>query len=208
MLESSSLSYAYPEGPELKFPDFSVSSDGRLLIIGESGSGKTTLLQILAGILPPDSGEVKVAHQSLYRMSRAQRDRFRGRQIGLVFQKSLFIQSLTVSQNLQAAAYFAGKTLKNGREVDLLKRLNILDKKASLPQNLSVGEQQRAGIALALINQPQLILADEPTSALDDVHAKAVYELLTEEASRLESALVIVTHDQRLKDKIQQTISI
>lgn len=208
MLESSSLTYKYPEGPAMAFPDFTVSSNGRLLIIGKSGSGKTTLLQILAGILPPDSGEVQVADQHLYGMSRAERDRFRGLQIGLVFQKSLFIQSLTVSQNLQAAAYFAGKSLQKARETDLLERLHISHKRNSLPQNLSVGEQQRVGIALALVNQPQLILADEPTSALDDAHAEAVYELLTEEAARLESALVIVTHDQRLKDKIQQTISL
>ena len=208
MLECSSLSYAYSNGPQLDFPDLSVSSSDQLLIIGKSGSGKTTLLQILAGLLTPDSGEVTVANQSLYNMSKAKRDKFRGRQVGLVFQKSLFIESLPVGHNLRAAAYFAGNELDKEREADLLDRLHIAHKRDRLPHSLSAGEQQRLGIALALVNQPGLILADEPTSALDDEHAEAVYELLTEEAFRLESALVIVTHDQRLKDKIEQKISL
>lgn len=208
MLKSSALCYNYPNGPELSFPDFEVAKDGRLLIIGKSGSGKTTLLQILAGILPPDAGEVAVDDQSLYSMSRGKRDQFRGRQIGLIFQNAIYIQSLSVQRNLRAASYFAGVGVSNNRELDLMERLDIAHKANSLPNNMSVGEQQRLGIALALINQPKLILADEPTSALDDENAMSVYELLTEEAERLESALVIVTHDQRLKNKINATVSL
>ncbi len=208
MLKSSALRYSYSKGPELSFPDFEVEKDGRLLVIGKSGSGKTTLLQILAGILPPDAGEVAVGDQSLYSMPKAKRDRFRGRQIGLIFQHAIFIQSLSVRQNLRAASYFAGEEFSGDREMGLLERLSISHKMHSLPKNMSVGEQQRLGIALALVNQPKLILADEPTSALDDENATSVYNLLTEEADRLGSALVIVTHDQRLKNKIKQTVSL
>lgn len=146
--------------------------------------------------------------QSLYSMSRGKRDQFRGRQIGLIFQNAIYIQSLSVQRNLRAASYFAGVGVSNNRELDLMERLDIAHKANSLPNNMSVGEQQRLGIALALINQPKLILADEPTSALDDENAMSVYELLTEEAERLESALVIVTHDQRLKNKINATVSL
>lgn len=208
MLSTSDLTYSYSKGPYMSFPNISVQADSRLLILGKSGSGKTTLLQIMAGMLPPKTGEVYVGDKSLYGLSKMNRDRFRGRQMGLVFQKSLFIESLTVMQNLQAAAFFAGKYWDKRKGHNLLDRLNILDKANFLPQRLSVGEQQRAGIAGALINEPQIILADEPTSALDDVHAEAVYDLLMEEANRLEAALLIVTHDQRLKDKIKQTLTL
>lgn len=208
MLKSGSLRYNYDQGPELSFPDFTVPRNGHLLIMGRSGSGKTTLLQILAGILPPDEGKVMIDTTSLYGMRKAKRDQFRGQHIGLVFQQSIFIQSLTVSQNLRAAAYFAGNTLSTGKEKEMLRRLDISDKGDRLPQQLSIGEQQRVGIALALVNEPQLILADEPTSALDDLSTEAVYRLLTEEANRLDSALVIVTHDQRLKNKIEQTLTL
>ncbi len=208
MLEASHLKYKYTSGVTLSFPSIEVTSGDSLLILGNSGSGKTTFLQLLAGIRKPTQGQIVFDGISLDSMSASTLDKFRGRNIGIVFQQPYFIDALTVEENMMASCYFSSMKRDDQRGVQLLDRLNIRQKAKSSPRQLSVGEQQRVGIALALINQPKLILADEPTSALDDNNAQAVLNLLREEADRLGSALIIVTHDKRLKDNIEQTITL
>jgi putative ABC transport system ATP-binding protein len=176
--------------------------------LGDSGSGKTTFLQLLAGIRKPIQGQILFEDIPLDKLSDSALDKFRGRNIGIVFQQPYFIDALTVEENIMASYYFSSIKKNEKRGTQLLDRLNILKKAKSRPRQLSVGEQQRVGIALALINSPKLILADEPTSALDDNNAQAVLSLLREEADRLGSALIIVTHDKRLKDNIEQTINL
>ncbi|RMG63623.1 MAG: ATP-binding cassette domain-containing protein [Bacteroidetes bacterium] len=208
MLQTQALNFRYPSGPAFAFPDLQAQAGAPLLILGQSGRGKTTLLHLLAGLLRPATGTVRIGDTELTSLSTKALDRFRGRQIGLVFQKAHLVAALTLRDNLRLTQYLAGLPTDDARIDSLLRRLGIGDKATALPARLSLGEQQRASIARALLNQPQLLLADEPTSALDDYHAAEVIDLLQEEAARARAALVIVTHDQRLKDRIDQRVEL
>jgi putative ABC transport system ATP-binding protein len=133
-------------------------------------------------------------------------DRFRGQNIGLVFQSSHFISALTVGENIAIAQSLAGNKVDNKKIKTLLSRLNIGQKIDKKTYNLSQGEQQRVAIARAIINDPKVILADEPTSALDDVNTEEVLQLLMHQAKEVNSTLIIVTHDNRLKERFNKRI--
>lgn len=199
-LETTNLHYAYESSHPLRFPDISCQRGEQWLLLGPSGVGKTTLLHLLGGLLTPQSGTVRVGGADLGALRGGQLDHFRGRHIGIVFQRSHFIQSVTVFQNLALAQTLAGQGVDKARISTLLERLNIAHKAGKRPGQLSQGEQQRAAIARALINRPDVLLADEPTSALDDGHAGEVAALLREETQEAGATLVVVTHDSRLKD--------
>ncbi|MBK8568028.1 MAG: ATP-binding cassette domain-containing protein [Saprospiraceae bacterium] len=198
MLKTTNLTFQYPGGGPLRFPDLEVGTGQALLILGESGCGKTTLLHLLAGLLRPAAGEVLVGGSNLAAMSPAQGDRFRGQYIGLVYQKPYFIESLTVLDNLLVSPF----SPKNEKAAEVAQRLGIGALLHKLPGRLSVGEQQRATIARAVMSHPKLLLADEPTSALDHRNCATVIRLLKEEAAANNAALIIVTHDDRLKREI------
>ncbi len=204
MLKTTNLTYQYPGGSPLRFPNFEVGAGQTLLILGESGCGKTTLLHLLAGLLRPASGEVRVDDSNLGALSAAQGDRFRGQHIGLVYQKAYFIEALSILDNLLVSPF----SPKKEKASEVAQRLGIGGLLQKLPAHLSVGEQQRASIARAVMNQPKLLLADEPTSALDHRNCAAVIELLKEEAAANRAALVIVTHDDRLKSEVSDRIEL
>lgn len=208
MLITHQLSYAYPRGEELHFPDLHCEKGDKWLLLGRSGSGKTTLLHLLCGLMRPKSGNIRIGDQDITQLSGAALDAFRGQQIGIVFQQPHFVQALTVLENLTLVQHLAGKKVDPGRARELLDRLGIGHKVRSKPQQLSQGERQRVAIARALMNQPQLILADEPTSALDDPNCREVVGLLEEQATREQATLLIVTHDNRLKDLIPNRIEL
>ncbi len=192
----------------MSFPDIDCPEHAQLLLLGQSGSGKTTLLHVLCGMLQATAGEVRIKGQNLVTMTERERDAFRGRHFGIVFQKSHFVQSLTVLENLAIPAFLLGDTFDLQGAQALLDRLGIGHKAHDRPRDLSTGEQQRAGIARALIHKPSIVLADEPTSALDDQSTQAVIALLEEQASTLGATLIIVTHDQRLKDRYERRIEL
>jgi len=204
MLKTSNLTFQYPGGSPFHFPDFQVEAGQTLLILGESGCGKTTLLHLLAGLLKPISGKVLIGDSDLAALSAAQGDRFRGQHIGLVYQKAYFIESLSVMDNLLVSPF----SPKKEKATQVAQRLGIGSLLQKLPAHLSVGEQQRASIARAVMNQPKLLLADEPTSALDHKNCAAVIGLLKEEATANNAALVIVTHDDRLKNEVSNRIEL
>ncbi|TXB61790.1 ABC transporter ATP-binding protein [Phaeodactylibacter luteus] len=208
MLKTTNLSYAYAPGQGLSFPDIHCQKGEHCLILGQSGSGKTTLLHLLGGLRAPQAGEVMINGTALSSLSSAALDRFRGQQIGIIFQTAHFVQSLTVSDNLALAQHLAGVRPDRARIRNLLERLGLGHKGSARPQQLSVGEKQRASIARAIINQPAIILADEPTSALDDRNCGQVLELLEEQARAVDATLLIVTHDARLKGGIPNQITI
>ena len=173
MLETKNLRFKYDNNLELNFPDIKTSKEN-LLILGASGVGKTTFLHLLSGLLKPMNGEIDLLGTKISKLKMSEMDRFRGKNIGIVFQKPHFINSLTVKENLQLAQYISKKNDKN-RIQSLLESLGIEDKANKKTQNLSQGEKQRVSIALAIVNSPKLILADEPTSSLDDLNCdKAV----------------------------------
>ncbi|MEZ4775489.1 MAG: ATP-binding cassette domain-containing protein [Bacteroidia bacterium] len=206
MLSSQSLVFSYPGGQAFHFPDISCEKGQSLLILGESGKGKTTFLHVLAGLLPPQSGEVRVGETNLYSLKPSVLDTFRGRNIGMIFQRAHFISALSVRDNLIMAQYLAKKPQDRHSAEAVLERLGLAQKFTAKPYRLSQGEQQRAAIARALMNQPKVILADEPTSALDDRNCSQVIGLLEEQAANVGAALVIVTHDARLKDRFHNQI--
>ncbi|GAB3234748.1 ATP-binding cassette domain-containing protein [Algoriphagus aestuariicola] len=206
MLETSALQYAHPGQAVISFPEIKVQAGQSLLVLGKSGSGKTTLLNLLSGLLTPLRGEVVVNGTKLSALSEQAMDLFRGRNIGIVFQKPHLIAALDVRQNLELAHFF-GK--KKGQEIPrLLAELDIAEKAKASVLTLSEGEAQRVSIARALANSPKLILADEPTSSLDDENAEKVIRLLKTQAAKIGAALVIVTHDQRVKNQISNFIEV
>ena len=208
MLLAKNISFQYPSGPSFQFPTIRCGKNEKLLILGESGKGKTTLLHLLAGLLQPTSGEIIINGQNTSTMSGAALDKFRGKNIGIIFQTAHFVEALNIEDNLIMPQYLTGLKQDRNKAKELLTRLNIADKGKKHPSQLSVGEAQRAAIARAVINNPPVILADEPTSALDDKNAAEVIRLLEEQANATGAALIIVTHDQRLKDHFANQITL
>ncbi len=209
MISTSKLTFQYArENEGFKFPDLHLEPEEHLLILGQSGVGKTTLLHLLAGLLRPQSGKVLINEQDLTNFSAAQLDRFRGEHIGLVFQKNHAIQSLTVSENLEARLFFSKKPIDKNRISNLLNELDLIDSKDKKVRQLSVGQLQRLAIALAVIHKPTVIFADEPTSSLDDDNCKRVIELLKTQAAITKANLIVITHDTRVKSHFNNSLSV
>ncbi len=170
------------------------------LLMGPSGSGKTTLLAMLSGLLRPDSGQVTVLERDLWRMSDAERERFRLHHCGFIFQGSNLMPALNARDHLEMVLRW-GERLPwaevKRRTTDMLSLLGLARKADLLPEHLSGGEKQRVAIGRALIKQPDLFFADEPTSALDWEHGKHVVEMLRETAHN-GATVVMVAHDPRI----------
>jgi len=210
MISVEGLSYQYPSQNEatkkISFPDFKVARGEQFILLGQSGSGKTTLLHLLGGLIRAQQGNIKVEEIDITQLSELKLDQFRGKQVGFIFQKNHLIASLSVRNNLLMAPFLAGKKQDRDRVDQVLDELGLLEKRDSQIHELSQGQAQRVAIARAIINKPALILADEPTSALDDTNCEKVIQLLTKVASENNAALIVATHDQRLKDKIAKKI--
>ena len=206
MLQTKDLSFSYNSSHIFTFPDILLQHGEDLLILGDSGIGKTTLLQILSGLLSPQSGFVEINGTCLQDLSSKSMDQFRGSHIGMVFQKSHFVKNLSILDNLLLSLYLSNKKQDKQKAIQLLQEVGLSDKLDNMPDELSQGEQQRAAIATALIKQPELILADEPTSSLDDKNCQKIITLLKEQASLTNAKLIIITHDQRLKDQFNTSI--
>jgi putative ABC transport system ATP-binding protein len=206
MLKTSRLKYSYNNSQTLSFPDLQCQKGEQWLIIGQSGSGKTTLLHLLGGLLSPQSGQVFIGDTDITQLSNAALDKFRGKNIGIIFQNAHFVKSLTVEENLLLAQQLAGIKPNKSLVFNYLNQLNLKDKLTSKPDELSMGEQQRVNIIRALINTPSVILADEPTSALDDKNAAEVIQLLEDQAREAHATLLIVTHDGRMKNYFKNQI--
>jgi putative ABC transport system ATP-binding protein len=204
MIQTSNLTYQYPASTPISFPDLAVEAGHALLICGESGRGKTTLLHLLAGLRRPTSGQVILNAENISAFSPAKMDPFRGRYIGMVYQRNYFIESLSVLDNLLLSPYAESP----GKALVVARRFGIHDVLNRYPHQLSVGQQQRASIARAVMNTPKLLLADEPTSALDNKNCRLVIDLLLEEATAQDAALIIVTHDDRLRTEISDWVDL
>ncbi|MEY3053177.1 MAG: hypothetical protein RLY31_2962 [Bacteroidota bacterium] len=208
MLKTSGLTYAYPGGQVLRFPDISCEKGEHWLLLGQSGCGKTTLLHLLGGLLTPLSGSVLLEGTDITSLPSGRLDRFRGRHIGIIFQSPHFVRSLSVAENLSLARQLAGLPPAPEEIMQLLERLGIGNKAATATSRLSQGERQRVAIARALVNKPSLILADEPTASLDDRNTGEVIRLLEHVASEVRATLLVVTHDKRLKDHFTRQVTL
>ena len=203
MLQAKNIAFQYPDGRELAYPDFSIEKGESKLLIGPSGCGKTTLLNIFALLVQNFEGELTINNTNIQKLSKAEQDEFRANNIGVIFQEQYFIASLNVIENIGLASKLNKQEL-----TELAADLgieNLLHKKV---KNLSLGEKQRVSIARVIAQQPVLILADEPTSSLDDVNATVVIDLLQQQALKNNAALLIVTHDQRIKSKIKSVVEL
>ncbi|MFB3884064.1 MAG: ABC transporter ATP-binding protein [Thermodesulfobacteriota bacterium] len=180
--------------------DLDVRVGELLMLVGPSGCGKTTLISVIAGILDHDEGDCLVFEQNVRDMGQTQKTRYRGSNIGFVFQAYNLIPTLSVMENVAVPLLILGKrraeALSRARE--LLTRVGLEDKLNVLPSDLSGGQQQRVAIARALVHGPKLIVCDEPTSALDADTGRMVLGILRETALSAERALIIVTHDNRI----------
>ena len=210
MVKVEGVQFQYSvEGPRMDFPDFACAQGERMLLLGQSGTGKTTLLHVLCGMLRAQAGTVEVAGRDLCASSDRDLDVWRGQELGIVFQRAHFVQSLSLEENLALPHQLTqgrvpAEVLE--RMASMLDRLGISHRAQARPHELSVGEQQRASIARALLHQPKVVFADEPTSALDDENAAAVMDILDREAA--DATLVVVTHDQRLKDRYPHCVTL
>lgn len=207
MVKTNGLLFEYsPRETSFKFPDISLENGENLVVLGKSGIGKTTLLHLLAGLLRPKDGAIIIDEVPIHSLSNRKLDEFRGKNIGLVFQKNHAIQSLTVLENIKARLFFAKKIISSTVILDLMEQLQIADCQNKRVQELSEGQLQRLGIAMAVVHRPQLILADEPTSSLDDENCKAVIQLLMDQAATNNANLLVITHDQRIKPFFQNSL--
>jgi putative ABC transport system ATP-binding protein len=203
-LEAQTVVKEYPVGNStIKAVDevsFQLERGEFVALVGPSGSGKTTMLAMLAGLLRPTSGYIRIDGQELSDMKEAQRSRFRRQKIGFTFQANNLVPYLTVRENVELMLRLNGQLDAKGKErtVRLLTLLGLEERLNVLPRQLSGGQQQRVAIARALINQPALVLADEPTASLDTERAYQVVETLANLVHEQNNAGVMVTHDLRM----------
>ena len=208
MLQSKSIVFNYDGANKFRFPDIQLQKGENLLVLGESGIGKTTLIQILAGLLHPKQGSVELNGTNFQDLSSKNLDLFRGKHIGMVFQRPHFVRNLSILDNLLLSLYLSKNKQDIKRATQLLDQIGLGNKLNSKPDQLSQGEQQRASIALAVVKNPDLILADEPTSSLDDTNCQKIANLLKEQAASTKAQLIIITHDQRLKTQFKKSITL
>jgi putative ABC transport system ATP-binding protein len=175
-------------------------------VTGPSGSGKSTLLACLAGLDEPDGGTVRVAGQTMSRRPEVERAALRAQTLGMLFQSGNLLDHLSVEQNLVIAQRLAGHVDRE-RITSLLDDVGLSDRASAKPSSLSGGEAARAGLAVALANQPVLILADEPTGELDEVTAQRIMDLLRRHAQS-GSAVLIVTHNADIAAAADREISL
>jgi putative ABC transport system ATP-binding protein len=182
--------------------DLAVNSGELTYLVGESGSGKTTLISIIAGILYPTEGRVRVFGTDIYSLSDRSRVEFRLKTIGFIFQQYNLIPTIDAASNAAVPLIAGGmkRVEATERAQAMLAKLGIADQGAKLPSQLSGGQQQRVAIARALVHEPRLIVCDEPTAALDAKSGRTVMDLLREVAVKPDRSVIIVTHDNRIFD--------
>jgi putative ABC transport system ATP-binding protein len=205
-IAATDINMVYQSGGEryqaLKDVSLSVKTGDIQLLMGPSGSGKTTLLSILAGILTPTSGTVKLLNEDITKMSKRRLAQFRLENIGFVFQGFNLFPALSALENVEVALSLKG--VRGGaatkQAMALLEQVGLANKAKNLPRDLSGGQKQRVAIARALAGSPALIMADEPTAALDSQNGHAVIALLRQLAKERGHTVLLVTHDPRIID--------
>ena len=205
MIQTSQLSYAYPGGTAIHFPDLEVAQGSVVLLSGPSGCGKSTWLALVAGLVKPAAGTLTVAGQALGGLNGVAADAWRALRIGFLPQKLHLSAALTVAQNLGMAQWAAGQHEDPKRIAETLAALGVADLGQRKPAQLSGGQAQRVALARAVLLQPKVILADEPTASLDDEAAASAIALLVQTARQEGATLVIATHDARVAPLIPNT---
>ncbi len=194
----------------LKGLSFDVKSGEFISIVGPSGNGKSTLLNMITGIDRPTRGEVIVTGREVHKMSENQLAAWRGQHVGIIFQFFQMLPALTLLQNVMLPMDFAKKFTpreRKERAMQLLESVDLADQANKLPGNVSGGQQQRAAIARALANDPDLLVADEPTGNLDTRTANDVFDMFVQLVKQGKT-LVMVTHDKELSRRVPRVVEI
>jgi putative ABC transport system ATP-binding protein len=212
ILKNVVKTYTTPAGSfkALRGIDLQIKKGEFLAVVGKSGSGKSTLLNMLTGIDRPTSGEVIAGQTAIYQLSEGKTARWRGRNVGIVFQFFQLLPTLTVVENIMLAMDFCKTVPVNKRKpraLALLDQVGVVEQAYKLPAMLSGGEQQRVAIARALANDPPILVADEPTGNLDTETATAVFQLLQGQVAAGKT-VIVVTHDRDWAAQARRTITL
>jgi len=194
----------------LKGIDLSIQKGDFVSIVGKSGSGKTTLMNMIAGIDRPTAGEIFIDSKAIHSMSENQMSKWRGTNIGIVFQFFQLLPTLSVIENIMLPMDFCNTypvSERNERAMSLLKQVKIEDQAYKFPSALSGGQQQRVAIARALANNPPIILADEPTGNLDTATANDVYNIF-DKLTESGKTIILVTHDKDIAERCSSSITL
>ena len=207
------LEFSYPQGsPVLKIEALTVAAEEKLFIFGPSGHGKSTLLNVIAGVLEVGSGKVSVLDNDLSSMKQSRRDRFRGENIGYIFQNFNLIPYLNIYENIILPCRINPKRSRgidfNTHANELIDVLGLMAFKHKRVTDLSIGQQQRVAAARALIGHPRLLIADEPTSSLDEYNTHEFLSLLTRECEKRKFTLIFVSHNHSLKSYFKRSLSL
>ena len=201
IFEIRDLKFKYSDNETLvlDIPQLNIKQGQSVFMYGPSGSGKSTLLEILAAVAAPLAGTVKILNQDMSKLSNTEKDQFRSRHIGYIFQQFNLVPYLSVEENINLPFLFNKKIRSEKIYSRLVSALNIKNIESKKVNQLSIGQQQRVAAARALVFQPEIILADEPTSALDYNHRESFIKVLFELSAEQNSTLVFVSHDMTLK---------
>jgi putative ABC transport system ATP-binding protein len=204
------VSKSYGTGPNrlqvLDGVDLELRRGETTSLVGRSGSGKSTLISLIAGLMRPDSGQVHIGGQQTDQLDEARRARLRAERIGVVLQSDNLIPFLSAVENVELAMGFAPERRPAGRARELLAELGLADRMDHLPRQLSGGEAQRVAVAVALANEPDLLLADEVVGQLDSITAAQVTELVFATSRDRGLAVLYVTHDEQLARQAQHAL--
>lgn len=195
MIQTEGLRKCFSEESDIVYRDMTFEDGKSYVLLGASGCGKSTLLNMIAGVLSPTQGAVRINGREMTRISQRERDAFRIRQIGVIFQDFKLIEEMTVQDNIDILKL---EKVDVSRADELLQQLGILKLKRRRVSRLSGGEKQRVAIARALVKQPEIILADEPTGNLNYEIGRKIIEALLEAGKG--RTLICVTHDDRLSE--------
>lgn len=192
---------------EFNLPEFHLESGQHVGLTGPSGCGKSTLLNLVSGLLTPNSGKILIQNNDFQALSPFQRDVFRGKTFGFIFQSFNLLEGFTALENILVGMRF-GRAIpppqRKTRGLELLERVGLQKKKNVLPSKLSVGERQRVAIARALANKPPILLADEPTGSLDPLLAEEIFSLIKNICTEEKRTLLLVTHDLTLANRLEK----
>lgn len=203
VLSIQNLEFRY-DRPLINIEQFEVAARESVAVLGPSGCGKTTFMHLIAGLLRPSKGSIQINGTDLAYLSESAVDRIRGKNMGIVFQRLHLVPSITVIDNLLLAQRLARAPIDRQYANELLQKLGISELAGQKPQQLSQGQAQRVAIARSVAHRPTLLVADEPTSALDDANAEEAITVLRELTTSTDAALIVVTHDERVRTKVDR----
>jgi ABC-type lipoprotein export system ATPase subunit len=218
MLKIRQLEKAYPNPAEpggkltvLSLQQLVIEDGERVGLAGPSGSGKTTLLHLIAGLTAPSAGEIWVYGQAVHRMKESERDEYRARTVGILFQTFNLLPGFSTLENVKLAMSFSSKiptTERTGRAKELLEQVGLAHRLHHRPHQLSTGQQQRVALARALANRPHLLLADEPTASIDHRTAQTVMDLLLNCCDYNDATLLVASHDPHVLERLPRQIEL